>query len=52
MLFMIKLLMTHYFITKLESEYLDNSIFLENLDIKFSEKKSTMYNDVVFKNSN
>ncbi len=39
------------FFNKVKVEYLNNLILAKNLDIKFSEKKSTIYNDVIFQNS-
>ena len=40
------------FYDSVEMVYMDNSILAENLDLKFSENKSTIYNNVVFKNNN
>jgi len=39
------------FFNNVKIEYLDNSILSENLDLLFTKKTSTIYNNVVYKNN-
>ncbi len=41
-----------FFFNNVKIEYLNNSIFSENLDLLFTKKISKIYNNVVYKNNN
>tara|TARA_Y100001970_G_scaffold140436_1_gene172869 strand:- start:9796 stop:10404 length:609 start_codon:yes stop_codon:yes gene_type:complete len=41
-----------YFIDNVRIEYLNKSMFSENLDMIFTEKKSKIYNNVIYKSDN